>query len=522
MTRPNLLLITSDQQHWRTLGAINNPKIKTPNLDRLAKMGVHFARAYCPNPTCTPTRASIITGMYPSYHGAWTLGTKLPQEVPTLGEYLKKSGYWSALIGKAHFQPLKNTPDCHSIESYPILRDLDFWREFNGTGTPWYGFDHVETCRNHAHEGHAGQHYAIWLEEQGLKDWKEYFGPRNDQVPDGQNSKAPLKDAFYGGVASEPWQLPEHLHYTTWTGLRTIAAIEQAHAANQPFFIWSSYHDPHPPYTVSEPWASMYDPAEVDIGAFVEGEFDQMSPPFAMTREAKPSFASFNRDGRGNHGYHSHLHDEQALRKAVALYYGMISFMDHWIGQTLDKLEALGELDNTLIVFTSDHGHFVGQHGLIAKGPFHYEDVIRVPFIAAWQGTIEARKEDRNLQSLVDIAPTFLAAAGIETPLAMQGVSQLEAWKTGKDPRRDHAIVENHHNRASVHLRTLVTQRYKLTVYRDHPDWGELFDLQDDPDELKNLFADPAQAEIKTEMLMRLIQADLSREPAPTPRVSGA
>ena len=155
--KPNLLLITSDQQHWFTLG-INNPKIKTPNLDRLAAMGTNFTRAYCPNPTCTPTRATLITGQYPSQHGAFTLGTKLPENVPTLGEYLHDEGYWTALVGKAHFQPLMNRPelDCESVESYPLLRDLEFWKTFNDKHTPWYGFDHVETCRNHTDEGHAG------------------------------------------------------------------------------------------------------------------------------------------------------------------------------------------------------------------------------------------------------------------------------------------------------------------------------------------------------------------------------
>lgn len=170
--RPNLLLITSDQQHWSTLGVLN-PKIKTPNLDRLAAMGTNFTRAYCPNPTCTPTRASLITGMYPSTHGAYTLGTKLDERVPTLGDHLRPHGYRSTLIGKAHFQPLRSTPDCESVESYPTLRDLGFWRRFNETHTPWYGFDRVELARNHADESHVGQHYAIWLEERGLTDWRD-------------------------------------------------------------------------------------------------------------------------------------------------------------------------------------------------------------------------------------------------------------------------------------------------------------------------------------------------------------
>ena len=172
--RPNLLLITSDQQHWTAMG-VRNPAIKTPNLDRLAAMGTDFTRAYCPNPTCTPTRATLLTGQYPSTHGAYTLGTRLPDDAPTLGGYLSKVGYQSTLVGKAHFQPLRSTDDCPGVEYYPTLRDLDFWRTFNDTHTPWYGFDRVELARNHADEGHAGQHYALWMEDQDPGELQNRF-----------------------------------------------------------------------------------------------------------------------------------------------------------------------------------------------------------------------------------------------------------------------------------------------------------------------------------------------------------
>src|SRR5690606_25581075 len=133
--------------------------------------------------------------------------------------------------------------------------------------------------------------------------------------------------------------------------------------------------------------------------------------------------------------------------------------------------------EQTLIVFTSDHGHFLGQHGLVAKGPFHYEDVIRVPFLASWPGVLPEGEVSQAIQSLVDLAPTFLQAAGIEIPIEMQGLGQLPAWKQAGSARDD-AIVEMHHNRGVVHLRTIVTDRYKLTIYRGRPEWGELFDLE--------------------------------------------
>jgi len=157
--RPNILLITSDQHHYGALGAVN-PHVRTPALDRLCTEGTRFERAYTCNPTCTPARASILTGMYPSQHGAWSLGTKLFEDVPTVSSMLSSAGYYTALVGKAHFQPLASRFGMESLECQPILRDLDFWRNFHG---PWYGFEFVETARMHTAESHVGQHYAIWM-----------------------------------------------------------------------------------------------------------------------------------------------------------------------------------------------------------------------------------------------------------------------------------------------------------------------------------------------------------------------
>ena len=165
------LLITSDQQHWNTLGQFN-PEIQTPALDKFAQQGTTFTRAYCPNPTCTPTRASMITGKYPSQHGAYSLGAKLPESERTVGELLSAAGYRTALVGKAHFQPLQSTEEYPSLEAYPTLQDLDFWADFEG---PFYGFDHIELARNHTDEAHVGQHYALWMEEKGLSNWRDYF-----------------------------------------------------------------------------------------------------------------------------------------------------------------------------------------------------------------------------------------------------------------------------------------------------------------------------------------------------------
>ena len=508
LDRPNILLITSDQQHYSTLGAVNG-RIRTPALDRLCGEGVRFDRAYCPNPTCTPTRASIITGMMPSQHGAWSLGTKLFEDVPTIGDMLGAAGYFTALIGKAHFQPLASRPGMESLECQPTLRDLDFWREFHG---PWYGFRHVELARNHADESHAGQHYGIWMEQRGLANWRDYFQPWPPR-PGGKARRYFIRD-------NRSWALPQEYHYTRWTGERTVAQIERAAAEGGPFFIWSSFHDPHPPYVVSEPWASMYDPADVPVGSLTEGEHDRSPIHFRKTQADDPDYWEQARQGEAIHGGHCHLRDPQELRKDVACYYGMVSFMDQQIGGMLDCLDRLGIADSTLVVFTTDHGHFLGQHGLIAKAIHHYEDLLRLPFVVRLPGQVPAGQTSQAIQNLVDLAPTFLTAAGLDVTGTMTGVNQLDAWR-GCPPARTWSITENHHGTRCFHLRTYVNQRYKITVYRDGAD-GELFDLADDAGEVRNLWHDPAARQLKAELLHEFLQATLQGEPMRMPRIAGA
>ncbi len=508
---PNILLITSDQQHYETLG-VTNPRIKTPNLDRLAGEGVRFTRAYCVNPTCSPSRATMITGLYPAWHHCWAIGVKLPEDVPTVGDLLQEQGYNSILIGKAHFQPLASEPGSESIERQPILRDLDFWRDFHG---PWYGFDHVETGRMHGHESHAGQHYALWMEEKGLANWRDYF----QQWPPDPEDKYRGPEYTRGAML---WDLPEEYHHSHWVGERTVANIERSVAENKPFFLWSSFFDPHPPYVLPEPWASMYDMEEMQPGEYVEGEFDEMPPQYAKTREENPDYSEyFEPGGRGLHGFHSHLHTEAEIRASMAYYYGMMSLIDAEVGRILDCLDRLGIAENTLVIYTTDHGHFLGQHGLIAKGAFHYEDLLRIPMLVRQPGTIPAGQVSDALQSQIDFVPTMLSAAGIPVPGLMQGVDQFPVWRGEMESLRQHALIENRHNPTTVHLRTLVNDRFKLTVYRDAA-YGELFDLQDDPGELVNRWDDPAYAGVRSALLLEFVQAEIEREPTRMPRIAGA
>lgn len=500
-SRRNLLLITSDQQHWFTLGYLN-PEIHTPNLDRLAARGTTFSRGYTVNPTCTPTRASIITGQYPSQHGAWALGTKLPDDADTVGERLSKAGYRTALIGKAHFQQLLDHPHYRSIESNPLQQDLDWWRAFTG---PFYGFDDVRLARNHADENHVGQHYGLWLEAQGF-DWRPCF-----------RKPAGTAEAQYGS-----WNIPEQYHYNTWIAEETTARLDRYADEGSPFFLWASFLDPHPPYLAPEPWADLYADADLTLPELSPDEHRRNPHHFRLTQEETPDFSAWREpDGHHIHGFCRHRKPRPRRRRDMELYYGMISLMDKYIGKILDRLEALGLERDTVIVFTTDHGHFFGQHGLTAKGPFLYEDMVRVPFIVSNPGTIPEGVTSPALQSLVDLAPTFLRLAGLPIPRTMTGIDQTAVWYGSRPAARDHVIIENRHQPTTIHQRCFVNQRYKITVYCDR-DQGELFDFEDDPGEINNLWDAPEAAPLKSHLLLKLIQAELAKEPIWMPRVAVA
>ena len=346
MTPRNVLFITTDQQHWSTVG-FQNPEVRTPNLDRLAAEGGVYDRAYCPNPTCTPTRASIITGLYPSQHGAWSLGTKLDEQVPTLGDLLHDEGYRTALIGKAHFQPTAETERYTSLESVSRLHDREFWRSFPG---PFYGFDDFELCRNHVDEHLVGQHYLLWLEDQGC-DWRSWY-----RKPIGASDGQFLT-----------WNIPAEYHYTTWIADRTMAYLDRYHRDQVPHVTWASFPDPHPPYLVPEPWASMYDPASISLPPHpTPEEIRRSSSLHRLTQERDPDFSAWRKSGYALHGCHGHRwsdawyhpgwDNEELQRKALAVYYGMMSMTDHHIGRILEHLDKSGHAQNTMVIFTSDHG----------------------------------------------------------------------------------------------------------------------------------------------------------------------
>jgi uncharacterized sulfatase len=439
------------------------------------------------------------------------------EDVPTVGDAFRAGGFRTALVGKAHFQPLRGTAEYPSLEAYPLLHDLDFWRNFHG---PFYGFDHVELARNHTDESHVGQHYALWMEEKGSKDWRRHFHPVPQWARDAGDK---LPDSDHRHLApGEAWDIPEDLHYNAWIAERTNALMEDFQRRGENFLLWASFFDPHPHYMVPEPYASMYDPATVTVPEHMPGEFQDKPPYFALSQMENPDFSAYQEpEGNAIHGAGCHLRSREEKAKNIAMMYGMMTMLDTYIGKILDKLDALGLAEDTLVCFTSDHGDFLGQHGLVAKAIHHYEDLLRVPLIVRMPGTVPAGRISDALQSTVDLAQTFLGMAGLPVPRTMAGIDEGEVWRGRTERLRDHVIVENQHQPTTMNLRTLVTQRHKLTVHYNRP-YGELYDLTEDPGEVVNLWDHPDRQVLKAELLLKFLHGEMAKAPRPMPRIYGA
>jgi uncharacterized sulfatase len=195
--------------------------------------------------------------------------------------------------------------------------------------------------------------------------------------------------------------------------------------------------------------------------------------------------------------------------------------LDKYIGSILDKLDGLGMTENTLVCFTSDHGDFWGQHGLVAKAIHHYEDLLRVPLIVRMPGTIPQGKVSDSLQSTLDLPQTFLNFAGLQIPWYMTGVDESTVWKGEQDNIRNHVIIENQHQPTKMNLRTIINDRYKMTVHFNQT-YGELYDLREDPNEYINLWDKPESQALKQEILLQFIHAEMEKAPLPMPRIAVA
>jgi len=510
-SRPNILLVTTDQQRWDALGFLGQPGYRTPNLDRLAAEGIHFERCYTPSPICTPARISLITGQYATRHGGYCIGMEPVPALkgPTLGRCLAAAGYRTASVGKTHY--VARFLEEQHIAGTDAPPPESFWDE---PARDYLGFQELHHCQSHTCDSPPNGHYRSWLKAKGVdpETLAEHFNQRD------ANGKV---------VRSLPpgrWDLPHDLTQNAWITERSMEFIERCREAGEPWFCMANYQDPHSPFVCPEPFYSDVDMTGVDLGGLRPGEMDDKPPFYKSFVEGKGWLGADGEpltDADNRNVAHTVTYDKFGdPAKAIRAYIGMCNMLDHYVGKLLERLDATGQRGNTLVLFTSDHGELLGRHGMIYKGLPAYDDNQRVPGIMAWPAAQRTSGSTPSMLNLVDFMPTILEAAGAPTPPGVQGVSQLPLLKGETGCVRDWALVD-HYATSRCHQQTFVHGGYKLVVYRE-AEYGELYDLEVDPDQRRNLFDDPTRAERRCALLHKLAQANMAAAGTMPKRISHA
>lgn len=492
--KPNILFIITDQQRTDTIGAYGSQMGATPTIDRMAAEGVRFENAYCNNPLCMPSRASILTGRYPSVNGVRTNGCVAHPDQPLLPDLLKAAGYDTAAFGKMHFHP----GSCEDADGYwpehtESIRDgMDLTQPYLGFNTIGLGLGHSDVLPG-LHERSLRADHPEILKRRGTKNALE--------VPDELLLNAHKIQTYKSAIPVE--------HYATnWVADQTIDYLEQVEG---PFFAWCGFGDPHHPFNPPGEYWDRYQPEDMPPPVRRPGELDDKPPHFQ---------AFFNGDYEGVDtdgfllGSEAYLTDERVAIIRAA-YFGMVALIDDAIGRILATLASRGLAENTIVFFLSDHGELLGDHGLVLKGAFHYQPLINVPLIAYAPGPLAGGRTIKGPVGLMDLNPTILEAAGATVPEGTQARS-LQRQLSGQTARGfDHTLIEHDtHIPASkapavdLRLRTMVTDRYRITHYAGES-YGELYDLEADPNEFENLWDKDVEIrkELQLEMLDRVAQS---------------
>jgi len=464
--RPNILVFIVDQLRCDSLGCNDNPRISTPNIDSLAAKGTSFDNAYVCQPVCTPQRNSMLTGLYPSAHGCARNGIALDESFPVYPELLRQSGYQTFASGKMHLSPISRGFDDPPYE--PGEAPDEF---------PYYGFEEVEFI-----EG----------EESG------YVKMLNQHGFDCKNPNELLQFVSDGPYQTCVDPIPENLHRTTYVADKAIDFIEKRDSG-KPFLLHCSFWDPHHPFAVPEPYDKVYDP-------------EKMQPPIPYEKkdfaELPVHFKACHEKEWDNHGASFKDHDVALWKKMKAHYYGMISLIDKNVGRVIESLRKNNVEDDTVVIFVSDHGELLGDHGLALKGSYHYQSLIKVPLIIKIPGQNNAGKRIGEPMMSYDIMPTILEFAGVAPPERITAKS-LNPFFEGRGQGREAILVE------APDARTIVKGNLKM-IYHLKTGEGQLYDLSADPDEKVNLWNE--RKDLKAELFeAALTEVARSKMPARQP-----
>jgi arylsulfatase A-like enzyme len=475
-TAPNILLVCTDQQRWSALRAAGNDEVETPHLDRLAAQGALFEQCYVQNPVCSPSRASLMTSQYVPVHGLHANGVDLDPGSDLFSRRLADAGYDCGLVGKFHLGA------CQGGRTEPRLDDG--FRVFRWAHDPY--------------PGSSENAYHRWL----------------------QVAHPDVYRRTLDGTGEHTWDtVPTEAHYSRWVGDETVDFLTRSRRRDRPFFFVANFFDPHHGFGAPAEYVERYRAQELSRPTTVPGELDGKPP--IQAEASQRSYAGHAQ------GFLEYTADE--VQDVRAAYYAMVTLVDDEVGRILDVLDAEGLADETVVVFTSDHGEMLGDHQLMLKGPFMYDCAVRVPLLVRWPGHVPAGRRVPDLVQWVDLAPTFLEAAGLPVPAHYQGRSLLPLAAGPAPGWRDWALCtyrdSGHAYDPPVHVTMLRHDRWKYIAHHGPPASaraadGELYDLEADPDELTNLWRDPAHRDERLRLAELLLDVLVGAEDRSNPRLS--
>jgi arylsulfatase A-like enzyme len=457
----NVILIMSDQQRYDTVSAYGiNDICKTPNIDYLAENGMKFTNAFTPSAICSPARASVMTGLYPHNHGVTDNETDLRENIALLSDYMNKAGYYCGYTGKWHISPSRTPGDCG----------------FDGKAFMGYGFPGSRVFKSLKFDQppkNTPNYYEEYLKENGF------------DIPDvsngfmGNNPALQVQEMY----ARHDGPVESTIEY--FVAHETRRLLDDAKSSKRPFFIWTNFWGPHSPSIVPEPYYSMYNPEDI-----------KEHPSYRETFEDKPygHYLIEKMWGLGDYGW-------KGFANIAAKYYGHCTMIDDMVGLIVDKVREIGELDNTVIIYTADHGDCLGAHKLIEKGPFTYDEIYRIPMVVYGVG----KQDNDSFVYLHEIMPTILDIAGIVPEQPLDGESLLPLIEgERKTNGREEVFCEFHNHFYVSRQRVIRNKKYQFTFNENER--GELYDFEKDPYQLNNVCYDKAYENVKKELKNKMLE----------------
>jgi arylsulfatase A-like enzyme len=509
-----ILFVTTDQQRYDTLGCNGGAIARTPVVDHLAAEGIRYERAAPQSVVCMPSRSTILTGQHPSTHGVWMNGVPLPVDAPSVASQLHRAGYRTALIGKAHFEPF--------IDPFGRFVENRLGRDgatsvvsdgIDGVRAPHRGFDHLEFA---THGAQGPLHYAQWLRRTHPDEVGGFYPVLDHSLE---------VNAAGGGDTDAPQvhhnPIPRGHYHTDWVADRTIAWLDSLDMRDD-WFCWMSFPDPHHPWDPPASELGRIDWRDVPLPA------GYPTSPAERERilDAKPRHWRMWYEGELVSNFEAPLRwvpatlTEDQVREVNAVNAVECELIDEALGRVLAAITARGWADDLDVVFTTDHGELQGDFGLLFKGPYHVDALMRLPLV--WRPAPAAGVGPAVVQrpvGLVDLAPTFCAIAGLDVPGFMEG-RPLPPDDADAEARGFERVLTEWDSElfgVDVHLRTITRDRWVCTAYAQGSvhdgSEGELYDLVDDPRQWHNRWDDPALRATRDDLV-----ADL-REHAPGSRL---